>query len=295
MKKLIILTAIFCICFQATAVLAATPDYSGEWTLDVSKSKLPEQAKVESMVLKVSQTAKELTVETTVKRNADAGRGGIGGGLRRGGGSNGGAQTVIYSLDGKESVTDIGSGIMAGSEARTAKVTADGKLSLTTTRKFTSEMGGSATKSNENWELLDGGKTLKIIRYIETPRGGINSEMYFTKKSGAANKDDTIGKSNQTYTAESDTLNGGILNGKTMVMPAPEYPAAAKAVKASGAVNVRVVVDENGNVISANAVAGHPLLRQAAEQAARKAKFSTNGFAVNSVKVSGILVYNFVP
>jgi len=57
---------------------------------------------------------------------------------------------------------------------------------------------------------------------------------------------------------------------------------------------VQVVVDENGNVVSASAVSGHPLLRQSAEQSARQAKFSPTLLGGKPVKVSGIIVYNFV-
>lgn len=91
------------------------------------------------------------------------------------------------------------------------------------------------------------------------------------------------------------TISGGVLNGKATELPKPVYPAAAKAVRASGAVNVQVMVDENGKVTSASAVSGHPLLRQSAEMAARDAKFSPPILGGKAVKVSGIIVYNFTP
>ena len=47
------------------------------------------------------------------------------------------------------------------------------------------------------------------------------------------------------------TISGGVLNGKATSLPKPQYPAAAKAANASGAVNVQVLVDENGDVVSA--------------------------------------------
>ncbi|MBA2378253.1 MAG: TonB family protein, partial [Blastocatellia bacterium] len=59
-------------------------------------------------------------------------------------------------------------------------------------------------------------------------------------------------------------------------------------------VTVQVVIDEAGNVISANAVNGHALLRPAAVAAARQAKFSPTMLSGQPVKVSGVITYNFV-
>ena len=89
------------------------------------------------------------------------------------------------------------------------------------------------------------------------------------------------------------TISGGVVNGKAVSMPKPEYPAAAQAVKAVGAVNVKILIDEGGNVIEATAVSGHPLLRQPAEQAARQAQFAPTMLSGQPVKVSGVIVYNF--
>lgn len=90
-------------------------------------------------------------------------------------------------------------------------------------------------------------------------------------------------------------ISGGVLNGKATSLPKPPYPPAARAVRASGAVSVQVLIDENGNVVSASAVSGHPLLRAAAAQAARGAKFSPTKLSGQAVKVSGVITYNFVP
>lgn len=90
------------------------------------------------------------------------------------------------------------------------------------------------------------------------------------------------------------TISGGVLNGKAISKPQPAYPPMAKAVKASGTVTVQVLVDERGNVISASAVSGHPLLKQSAVAAARQAKFSPTLLSGQPVKVSGVITYNFV-
>jgi len=91
------------------------------------------------------------------------------------------------------------------------------------------------------------------------------------------------------------TVSGGVLNGKATSLPKPAYPAAAKAVRAGGPVSVQVLIDESGSVISASAVSGHPLLRAAAAQAARGARFSPTLLSGQPVKVSGVITYNFVP
>jgi protein TonB len=89
-------------------------------------------------------------------------------------------------------------------------------------------------------------------------------------------------------------ISGGVLNGKAISLPKSGYPPIAKAAHASGTVVVQVLIDENGNVVSANAVSGHPLLIQAAVSAARQARFSPTKLSGQPVKVTGVIQYNFV-
>jgi protein TonB len=89
------------------------------------------------------------------------------------------------------------------------------------------------------------------------------------------------------------TISGGVLNGKATSLPKPAYPPAAKAIRASGAVSVQVLIDESGRVVSASAVSGHPLLRAAAVSAAQSARFSPTLLSGQPVKVSGVITYNF--
>ncbi|HXG85522.1 MAG TPA: energy transducer TonB [Pyrinomonadaceae bacterium] len=86
---------------------------------------------------------------------------------------------------------------------------------------------------------------------------------------------------------------GGVVNGKALTLVKPEYSKAAQAVKAAGEVKVQVTIDEDGNVISASAVSGHPLLKSSAVSAARRSKFSPTFLSKVKVKVTGIIVYNF--
>ncbi|MEQ1604243.1 MAG: TonB family protein [Pyrinomonadaceae bacterium] len=85
----------------------------------------------------------------------------------------------------------------------------------------------------------------------------------------------------------------GILNLRAELRPEPVYPAAAKAVRATGTVAVQVIVSREGEVVSASAVSGHPLLRAAAEKAARQAKFRPTLLSGTPVMISGVLTYNF--
>ena len=102
----------------------------------------------------------------------------------------------------------------------------------------------------------------------------------------------------QTDTAAAPSLaveptEGGVLNSKAEKLPEPKYPAEAKKTHAFGEVQVKVVVDETGKVISAEALFGPESLRQAAVDAAKQARFKPMIVDGAAVKVSGILTYNF--
>jgi len=92
----------------------------------------------------------------------------------------------------------------------------------------------------------------------------------------------------------SRVVEGGILNGKAISKPQPVYPPAARAARVSGTVAVAVILDESGTVENAAAVSGPELLRGAAVEAARAARFSPTRLSGEPVKVSGFITYNFV-
>ncbi|MGD9590188.1 MAG: energy transducer TonB [Pyrinomonadaceae bacterium] len=107
--------------------------------------------------------------------------------------------------------------------------------------------------------------------------------------------DGTFSSSSPGYIDTGKRISGGVLNGKALSLPKPPYPPAARAVRASGAVSIQVLIDTNGEVFSAQTVSGHPLLRPAAAIAACGARFSPTLLQGQPVKVSGIITYNFVP
>jgi TonB family protein len=72
------------------------------------------------------------------------------------------------------------------------------------------------------------------------------------------------------------------------------YPPIAVAARATGKVLVRIVINEEGKVIAAQSISGHPLLQAAAVRAARESTF--NPYLLNGAptKVIGTLTYKFV-
>lgn len=88
--------------------------------------------------------------------------------------------------------------------------------------------------------------------------------------------------------------NPNVLNGRALHLGRPDYPAIARRAHASGIVVVQVTIDETGKVVSAQAVAGHPLLRGSAEVAARGSEFSATKLCGEPVRISGLITYNFV-
>lgn len=145
-------------------------------------------------------------------------------------------------------------------------------------------------KSGETISLLDHDADTSAIG----PPLGVEGD---TDDAGNTNDSDdatTSDENDAPPSLDGKTISGGVLNAKAVSKPEPTYPPLAKAARASGAVIVKVTVDETGKVVSAEAIAGHPLLRQAAVAAARQATFKPTLLSGEPAKVTGILTYNFV-
>ena len=89
-------------------------------------------------------------------------------------------------------------------------------------------------------------------------------------------------------------VHGGVLNLRAVKLVKPAYPAEAHQAGASGEVKVQIVFDEDGKVIWARAISGHPLLRAACEDAALQSTFPPMKVEGKPEKVTGVLVYKFV-
>ena len=88
-------------------------------------------------------------------------------------------------------------------------------------------------------------------------------------------------------------ISAGVLNGKAISLPKPDYPAEAKAAGAEGVVVIQVTIDEQGNVTEARALSGPRMLQEVSVNAALQAKFSPTLIQGEPVKVTGVIVYNF--
>lgn len=91
------------------------------------------------------------------------------------------------------------------------------------------------------------------------------------------------------------TISAGVVNGRAINLIRPEYPQSARTMNVYGLVNVQILIDETGTVISAIAVSGHPVLRAASVKAALESKFSPIILSGEPVRVNGIIIYHFIP
>jgi protein TonB len=89
-------------------------------------------------------------------------------------------------------------------------------------------------------------------------------------------------------------LPSSVLLSKVISLPQPPYPPLARQIRLGGAVTVQILVDEQGKVVSAQAMSGHPTLIGAAREAALRARFTPTVLNGVPVKVQGVITYNFV-
>lgn len=103
-----------------------------------------------------------------------------------------------------------------------------------------------------------------------------------------------IGETDEPGTSSvAKPIDGGELNSKATSLPKPVITEEMKRLKAKGRIQVRVIVGENGRVVSAQALSGIHVLREAAEAAARQATFEPMVKDGITVRVTGILTYDF--
>lgn len=98
---------------------------------------------------------------------------------------------------------------------------------------------------------------------------------------------------NESQLPKEIVISGGIVNGRAISLPNPASFEEAKKIGVFGRVQVRILIDIDGNVISAEAISGPTELYKVSEDAALKAKFNPTKLSGKLVKVSGVIIYNF--
>ncbi|HEU4389493.1 MAG TPA: TonB family protein [Blastocatellia bacterium] len=84
-----------------------------------------------------------------------------------------------------------------------------------------------------------------------------------------------------------------VLKGDAIRRAEPLYPPLAKAARLTGSVPVEIIIDEEGEVMVARALGGHPLLKNAAVAAAQAFRFTPTLVEGTPVKVVGTITFNF--
>jgi hypothetical protein len=168
MKRSLVFLSLCCVLMVGFwSVSAAPANFAGTWALDKAKSEGLQgpMANIDQTWV-VTQDGKTFTVEATfsggdqprppVKRN--------------------------YNLDGSETSMEM-TGRMPGKAALKAKWQDDGKiLELSQVLKANVQGNDVTITTTEHWELADGGKTLKVHRTQESPRGTQETKLTFAKK-----------------------------------------------------------------------------------------------------------------
>jgi len=99
--------------------------------------------------------------------------------------------------------------------------------------------------------------------------------------------------SNPTSNTETRKSSGVVIQGAPKLKPQPKYPQNARRFNASGMVEVRVIISITGRVTKAVAISGHPLLRDAAVEAARRWEFEPTMVDGNPVETELVLTFDF--
>jgi len=84
-----------------------------------------------------------------------------------------------------------------------------------------------------------------------------------------------------------------VLQGKAIERVVPAYPELLKRIKLQGDVSVEVIISPEGQVESARAVSGHPMLAASAVDAARRWRFQPTLLNNVPVRVTGVILFVF--
>jgi len=145
---------------------------------------------------------------------------------------------------------------------------------------------------------LDEGKKLSVVMLPQIKLNG--APQFYYAKSAALLGPPKIAAADISYEppppptpAPPPRVSKGVITGEVVTKAQPTYPSIAKQINAAGEVQVAILINENGRVIEAKAIKGHPVLRAAAEDAARKWVFRPTLLDGKPVKQPGTLTFVF--
>jgi len=153
-----LITSVVWIAVLVTQVPAADkPNFSGDWTLDASKSEFGPMPAPASMTRKIEHSDPGLTVTQATS----------------GGPQGDQTATMKYSTDGKETINQF-----MGNDVK-SKANWEGNALVIA---MTADFGGNQIKLTNKWTLSEDGKTLTDASHIALPQGEFDMTYVLTKK-----------------------------------------------------------------------------------------------------------------
>jgi hypothetical protein len=110
-----------------------------------------------------------------------------------------------------------------------------------------------------------------------------------------SNKNPSVKSLKAKQKKQPKTISGGVVNGKAIDLVVPIYPQAALITGTYGQIVVKVLIDIDGKVLTADVITGNPLLRNSCAVAAKQSKFSPVQISGEFVRIHGFILYNFLP
>lgn len=141
---------------SAGCFAADKPDFSGEWTLNTTKSDFGPMPMPGKLVRKIEHKDPELKITTTTAGQA-------------------GERTVesAYKTDGSESVNKAAQG-----ESKSVVKWEGSALTFATKR----EIQGMTIEQSEKWSMSEDGKTLTVDGQLKSPQGELALKIVMDKK-----------------------------------------------------------------------------------------------------------------
>lgn len=149
--------ALFCaVFFLTTAILAAKPNFSGEWKLNISKSDFGQLPAPEKMLRSVKHADPNLEIKT-----------------QQSGPQGEVSSELKYTTDGKETTNTTRGGEVKG----TCKW--DGDVLVVESKRTIQNMEINQT---DRWSLSADGKSMLVEATFKTPQGDLNLKIAFDKQ-----------------------------------------------------------------------------------------------------------------